>query len=70
MNIKSIIRASVLMLLAITALICVFSEPCEDSASWGQTFLVSKGIGAIAIYAVVLLFKRWGKEESWLSADE
>lgn len=48
-----------------TAVFCMLSEPMEDSTTWYIDFLVSKGIGVVAILSLVGM-NRYRKEiEDW-----
>lgn len=64
----SIFRISVLLVLSVVALIGIFSEPLDDSATWFADFFLSKGIGALAIYAIYKLYPRWSKTDKWIAA--
>ena len=61
-------RISVLIVLSVVAFIGIFSELLDDSATWFADFFLSKGIGALAIYAIYKLYPRWSKTDKWIAA--
>lgn len=56
---KNIIRAIIILALGATALIGIFSEPSDTSASWYLDFIASKGIGILALLTLARLSDRW-----------
>lgn len=48
-----------LAILAAAGIMGIISEPTSDGAEWTLTLIVSKSIGAAAIYAAVRLYKYW-----------
>lgn len=64
----SIIRTSILIALAIAALIGILSTPLDDSATWFADLILAKAFGAGAAYAVYKLYTRWSKTDKWIAA--
>lgn len=67
---KSIIHIAILISLFCTAMICIFSEPAENSTRWFFEFFVSKGFGAACIWSLTKLYPRWSKTDKWIARYE
>lgn len=67
-NTLSALRITCLVTLAMIGMVCMMSEPKEDSANWLLILLASKGIGAAALFGAWTLGTRWIKTDAWLQA--
>lgn len=65
----SILRIAVLISLGLFAFLFLFVEEQDESTvGFILHFLLDKSLAILAILAMVVLYKRWLKEDEWLQA--
>lgn len=56
-------RTLAMIALFAVAFFCILGEPTAEAiGAWLTCFIITKGIGAAAIWAMVKLAKKWGAE--------
>lgn len=63
------LQIAFLLMLGLIAVIMIFGTP-EDETTWFASFLISKIIGVGCGYIAWLCYKKWNKDNQWLSAYE
>lgn len=63
------LQIAFLLALGLIAVIMIFGTP-EDETAWFASFFISKFIGAGCGYIAWLCYKKWNKDNRWLSAFE
>lgn len=58
-NLKSAIRASVILTLAAIAFVCFFAEPMENSDTFWRDLIVTKAISLASGFTAYILYTLW-----------
>ncbi len=65
-NIHSALRITCILMLVILGMTGLMIEPTDGCTYWLVVLILSKGIGASAIYATWALASRWVETDRWL----
>ncbi len=60
-------RISIIFCLYILAFICILSEPKGDEQTWLLVLIISKFIGALALYTAYKLTNKWSLTDKWVA---
>ncbi len=68
MNKVSFLRASFLLGIFAIGMLGIFAIPMDDSTTWFSDLLISKLIGAAALWFFSKLYDHWKKTDKWIKA--
>lgn len=63
---NSILRATILLSLAVTAFIALFSVPTDNSSHFILDFIFTKGVFALSAFALYRLYPLFCEEDKWI----